>query len=387
MIADALAAVPIGDDDERIERKISDFIQDMVNEEHDIMIKYDVETLFQDRVDLKLGEKLRQRSELKGHFDQISQALQLDSPCIFKSAVEEGVLYLGFPITVETCTQVDKLGQDILFLELEISRSIDRLNEEENAFLTFILSHLSELCMIYLIIQKVSLSDYTLLEILKNIFWKTPQLTAINLEDHTKNFYNTSLFHFSQKILPFAQRLQHLSLSFEECDVTLEAFNSLCEQISILSPQLHTFMFGVNCKAAKANSLKKIFVEMPNLQSFAYQSSSLEFDDEALEEFIFITLPSLKKLKKFQFFIPNCTITNTIFSRLFPNFPQEWRVTLKELRLDLSNTKISEATLNTFIGNLPLLTNLERFEVGTDNNEMSEMMIQKAINAGVLLKL
>jgi len=88
---------------------------------------------------------------------------------------------------------------------------------------------------------------------------------------------------------------------------------------------------------------------MPNLNHFAYQISSKAFDDEVLEEFISNTLPSLKKLKSFQLFLPDSKITDMSVQKLLSSFPKESLPIIKKFKASFYNTKITDKSLKTFV--------------------------------------
>jgi len=223
------------------------------------------------------------------------------------------------------------------------------VEREDYLKLSFIRTKLADIQEISIIMNDYTISDEALLDIFKCLFWKNNSLEKIYLGGNMEGLLEKSLLYLAENVLSTSQNLQKFFISLSKYKITNKALRSLIERISQLAENLTSLSFDCRCPDADADSLRKLFVSMPNLKSFGYQTLSNAFDDEVLKSFISNTLPSLKKLTAFQLFLPNSKITDSSVKKLLNSFPNEWLLTLDLFEVNFCNTKITEESLKVFI--------------------------------------
>jgi len=277
---------------------------------------------------------------------------------------------------------IQDLGKDISILKFKISRNIEKLSQEDVSFLLCLRTKLPNIQEIHIHIWDHQISDDTLQAIFSCLFWENESLTGIFFKCYKKEgLFEKSILYLAEKVLSTSKNLQKFAFYFEHCQITNKACDSLNHALSQLAQNLTYLYFICACQDVDAISLQKLFVPMPNLKFFLYQTFSQAFGDEILESFITQTLPSFNSLSDFQLFLPNSQATDTSVRKLFNSFPQAWFLTgsqLRQLNVSFGNTKISEEILRVIAHEtVPNLKGIEEFSLDCDFSLVTGNMKEK----------
>jgi len=243
------------------------------------------------------------------------------------------------------------------------------MSQEDISALCYIRSRLGDLKQIKIVSEEIKILDEALLTLFCCLFWKNDSLTQISLKSCAYGEFDESILYLAEKVLPTMSNLKDFYLHFEKGYVS----SQVCESLSqILSQQVQNLSsLHLVFQSNDESSLKKLFVSMPNLEFFEYQIScagATVLD----KKFISDTLPSLKKLKSFQFFINSPELSNYDLKKLLSSFPEEWFLTLNHFRLDLSNTQANDESLTRFVKiTMKKFKALQTFAINTTASKVS----------------
>jgi len=364
---------------EQIQRDMDSTLSTKVSALEKLDIKQKNFKLIREKTDLKLDERLSSRQEMIEY-----QAQKLQNPVqnmITDIAIEERQLFVSYPFNesaVKNFDIIQGIQEEITYLEFEISRDIKTLSQEDISNICYIRSKLPKVQEIQILIENFEISDEALLDVLSCLFWKNDFLKGIYLQFDTKGLFERSIFYLAETVLPSAQNLNSLVIWLRNSEVPLKAWNAITQCLCQMAERLICLHFHLPCQEICADSLKKLFISMPNLENFAFEFFSRAFQNQALEAFISNTLPSLKKLKSLQLFLQNSTVADVSVQKLFTTFPQAWFSRLGRFELSLQNTQLSDKSLGEFIDkDLKGFQDLTEFSIKTDNSRISPNMKAK----------
>ena len=320
-----------------------------------------------EEADLKLDEKLSLRKE----FEKYSLSSTVFNPVFSEEKdmkIEGNSLSISFPLQKNREKNFDILKEteiNISSLTLNIHQTIEQINRKDILTLCYVRNKLTNAKNIRVVIQEnCKVSDDALFDLFSCIFFRNDALQDIFLVSYTNGCFDKSFLFLAERVLSQAQKLQTFVLVFRQCKVPCEIYNSLCQGVSKIADGLIDFRFCLKCEDINLDVWRDLFVRMPNLASFVFQIPSNSFNDNALNEFTANTLPSLKKLQWLLLFLQDSSITDLSVKSLFETFPHEWFSTLIRLNLSLSNTNITDGSVNEFINEaLPQFKVLEQFSL------------------------
>jgi len=329
--------------------------------------------------DLKLDENLYSREELEKYQENFQSSEPIENTekdITFDSDASELVILYPFKAKSHENLDAVKYTDSCSTLKLKVRDDFEKMSPEDIGALCYIRRKFPAIERIEIRIEDSKISDENLLDLLSCIFWKNDSLRNINFSYVKEGLFEKSILFFANSVLPSAKHLSEITIAFTNCEVTKKAWDSLSHSVTQLAENFTSFHFVVNCKDADASSFQTLFSRMPNLEFFAYQVNGKAFDDQALEEFISRTLPSLKNLTNFQLFIDDSTVTDSSVRKLFASFPEDWFLQLWQFRVGLANTKITDESLEEFIDvNLAKFKTLNDF--GVYSNKLSSYMQNK----------
>jgi len=340
-------------------------------------------------IDLKLNEKLYSRQELQKYKERLYYDFELQDNNNKGDVVLDGdKLVISYPFEGEVSRSLNlkKHMKAISSLEFRIRRvsdsleygnedRLEKISQEDISNLCYIRSKLGELKQIQITSEKYKISDEALLNLFSCLFWKNDSLTGIYLTYKMEGVFDKSLSYLAQNVLTTAKNLNTFYLHFDNCQMSHRAFVSLSQSLSQRAQNLTSLHLVFESEFSYP--WKELFVSMPNLESFAFQISCKR--REVLHErFISETLPSLKRLKSFQFFINDTTLDTHNLSELLSSFPEEWFLTLNQFRMNLSGTRANDESLEEFVEiALEKFKALKAFAIYADGSEVSSEMKEK----------
>jgi len=329
---------------------------------------------------LKLDEELTAKLAREKR-PSILQPMPLFSNSAKNDIVIEGnKLLISYPFEIDVNKNLGVMKNDVenvLFLQFKVTKNFQEMSRDDMSKLCFIRSKFINIKYIEIMIIDFEVSDGALLDLFSCLFWKNEVLERILLSYNMKGLFDKSLLFLAENVLPSALNLKKFTIVFLECEATEKAYDALNESLSLLAHTLVTLSYCINCKSAKSSSFEKLFHKgMPNLKFFALRFNSDAFNNQALEAFVSNFLPSLKQLEEFQLFIYNSGVTDLCVKRLFSNFPKEWFLKLKQFRLGLNGTKISDESLREFLvyETLSKFQRLDKFTIYADETQVTSLM-------------
>jgi len=326
---------------------------------------------------LKLDEKL---SFIKEEFQPLSPNLVQISSSDF--AVEEEQLNNSNPFDVCVSGNINILGEiggNITSLQFKISKDLEEICQEDFSKFLDIRNKLPFFNNIDVLIKDHKISDQALFHVLSFLFPRNDRLKQFSIVSDTGGLFEKSIFYLSENILPFAPFLENIAIDFlNESQVSPKALSSINKSISRIAKQLTSLSLTLPCKDADENSMRKLFVRMPNLEHFAYQFPSMKSSDKVMMTFLSKTLPWLKNLTSFRLIMSNSTVTNWSVKKLLSIFPKEWFRTLNTFQVSLENTGICDKCLEDFVyQSLRKFENLTEFEINMEGSFFSQLIRQR----------
>jgi len=244
--------------------------------------------------------------------------------------------------------------------------------------LCYIRSRFTNIQEVKITIEEFKISDEALFDAFTCLFWKNEFLERINLLNYEEGLFEKSVLYLANQVLNSVQRLTEFCINFIKPRITSKAYNALSQSLSKKAENLTKLIFDINCDSADQSSLQNLFVNFSNLQVLSFFSTSEAMDDEVLNRLSLNTLPEVKKLKHFEFFIEDSSVTDLSVKKFFGSFPQEWFLTLEHFSVDLSGTKITNESLREFIDQiLPKFQNLKVFDLYTEKTAVTSFMERK----------
>jgi len=348
-------------------------------------------TLMCQEIDLKLNEKLYSRQELQKYKERFYYDFELQDNNNERSIVLNGdKLVISYPFKGEVSRSLNlNLKKDMKaisslefrireiseYSEYENEGCLEKISQEDISTLCYIRSKLGELKQIQITSEKFKISDEALLNLFSCLFWKNDSLTGIYLTYKKEGVFDKSISYLAQNVLTTAKNLNTFYIHFDNCQVSYQAFESLSQSLSQRVQNLTSLHLVFESEFSYP--LKDLFVSMPNLESFAFQISC-EKGKVLHERFISETLPSLKRLSSFQFFINKTILDPCNLKGLFSSFPEEWFLTLNQFRVNLSGTRANDESLEEFVEiALEKFKALKTFVIYTGNSKVSSEMKEK----------
>jgi len=355
--------------------------------------------------DLKLNEKLYSRRELEKYKADWNYSPEINDDNYERDIIIDGDrVVISYPFLRRTTLNLDVLNdiKDISTLEFRIRRiaeysysegedeeeTFERMSQEDISTLCYIRSRLGELKQIEIVSEEILTLDEALLNVFSCLFWKNDSLIGIHLTLNISQEFDESISYLAEKVLPTTTNLNNFRFHFEQGYISNDACESLSQSLSQRAQNL-TSLYLV-FQSLEESSLKKFFVSMPNLEVLVCQISCVDAGSNILDEkFISDTLPSLTKLKSFEFFMNNielnsCTLKELLGSldcnvkELLSSFPKEWFFTLNHFRLNLSNTQATDESLKDFIEiTMKKFKALKTFAINTHGSNISSEMKKK----------
>jgi len=278
------------------------------------------------------------------------------------------------------------IGNSISCFEFKISQDIKKFSQKDISLLRQIRIKCTNIQAIRIIIENYKVSDEILLDILSCLFWKSNILQRIDLIYEKEGFFEKSIFHLAENVLPFTKHLKWLEVCFVNSEISKDALNSLSESIQNLAENLITLRFGMNSDLFDASPVQNLFVSMQNLEDLILVFDSEVINDDALDKFILNTLPSLTKLKNFMFSVSSSFLTDLSVKKFLNSFPREWFFGLNSFCMRLSETNITDKSLITFISQtLPQFQKLTEFDLTVDQTQVTPNMKRKLSQCTKLL--
>jgi len=333
--------------------------------------------LIHQEINLKLNEKFSSNEKLVkylAHFNN-QPNLALDAPCIKSSLnIQGGFLEILYPfdtISNQDLSAFQQSGTDISVFQFKISSNLEQICQEDLLKLCFIRSKLPNVRTIYITLTDYTVSDDALLDIFSSLFWNNNSLVGLYFSYNKDGSFEKSILYLAENILSATPNLKNLELNFgcsrssnQTHSFLNQTLSRVVQNLTLLYLSLPLFSDMSN-ECGRIVGLQDLFIDMPNLNSLMYFST--QFDDAILEDFILNTLPSLKNLTSFQFFIPLSNVTDSSVKKLFKSFPQEWYTRLTRLRVSLDGTYITNDSLREFIDEtIRRFTVLKDFKLLTD---------------------
>jgi len=337
-----------------------------------------------EEVDLKLDKELSSRHELTKYAfssKECSNLQALESLTTSDITVTEDKALISFPFEATSSQNIEmiqKLVENISCLEFNISKDVENLTREDISTLCYIRSKFARIQEMKIRIEKYKISDEALFDVLNCLSWKNEFLKTIYLKHTEEGFFEKSILYFAEEVLNSAQSLTEFNIQFLKPEISSKAYNTLSQSISKKAESLTQLTFVGNCESADQTSLQNLFVKMPNLEELKLYFNSKALNDDVLNKFNLNTLPWIKKLKHFEFFIGDSLVSDLRIREFFASFPTEWAFTLSILRVSTSRTGISDKGLQDFIDQiLPKFQNLQTFNLYTKDTLVTQAMKNK----------
>jgi len=329
--------------------------------------------------DLKLEDNLFFRPELEKYQNFLSPKSFIIKNDIEKIiAIQEKKACITYPFHEASLHHISLTEnfEGISSLEFKISHIIKKVSQEELAVIRYIRSKLVNIQDIEITLEDSKISDEALLDIFSGIFWKNSILSSINLKFKTETVFEKSIIFLAEYVLPLTRNLKRFSLYCGKCEITPRACDSLNESLKYPAENLTYFYLDLKSKNVEASSLQKLFItQMPNMEFFSYKITTQEFNDKVLEILARIALPSMRKIENFHLIVNQSSVTDLSVRKFFKALPQNYSSTLKNLRIGLENTQITDESLKEFVEvTLPNMKALRTFEIFTGNTQASSSM-------------
>jgi len=364
---------------QQVELEIESMLSKQLSDLEKMTVAMENQNLMQEELDLKLDEQLSSFTKL----EKSQSSAKILSDTIQKSITTQGSqLSVSYPFDAHIQKNLNFIhsiqSDKISALRFQLSKDLQTIPKEDILKLCYIRSNFPRIQDVEIFIENHTVSDEALLEVFWCIFWKNDSLRKIDLDYNMNGNLSKSILFIAENVLPEAKNLKRFGLYFSMAGIHSKACHALSQNLSMMNQNLTYLQLLLNCQEENASSLQKLFVCMPNLKFFGIQTNPELFNDEVLQALILNTLPSLKSLEDFQIILSHSSVTDLSVKRLFDSFPQEWLSTLKVLRVNLSNTKVTDKSLQVFVSeSLPKFKNLNTLLINTNNTFVTSALRDK----------
>jgi len=350
-------------------------------------------------VDLKLNEKLFSRGELEKYKADWNYSPEINGDNYERDIIIDGdKVVISYPFLRRTTLNLDVLKDmkeistlefrirgiaEFIYSEEDEEETFQRMSQEDISALCYIRSRLGEIKQIEILSEEIITLDESLMNVFSCLFWKNYSLAAISLTLKIYEECDKSVAYFAENVLPTTTNLKNLHIHLDPGFVSSEACESLSQSLYQRIQNLTSLYLVFQNR--DESYLKEFFVSMPNLEFFA---SQITCDGSHIldEKFISHTLPSLTKLKSFEFFMNKPELNsyslkeisdcfNCNLKELLSSFPKEWFLILNHFRLNLSNTQATDESLRKFVNiTMKKFRALKTFAINTDGSKISSEM-------------
>jgi len=255
-----------------------------------------------------------------------------------------------FDIWLEGCN-VGESGFEVLFKDtlqnnpkikkLSLNLRKTKLTDASLNGLAFqVLSKLEDVKALELFLGGTNITDEGITSMLINI----KNLDCLKLDLQNTKTSDKSIETFAQCILPFMDSLTHFEIYLGSTAIT-------------------------------DKSMTQLMFKTENIKAFKIDLQSTKITDKSLVSFAQNLLPFMKTVESLELYLWGTEITDYGFSKLCMKMK-----TLKNIKLDLSNTNISDLSLQAFLRvTLPSATALQNINIWVENSKVRDQSLLKQI--------
>jgi len=218
------------------------------------------------------------------------------------------------------------------------------------------------------------------------VFARNTLNTMRNLQSLQLGLYNTEVSDQSiSKLFIDMRHIKTFSLNLGNTKVTDNSLRAFAKYTAPSMTQLENFQLYLYNTQVSDQSIAHIFRNMDNVVTFLLDLDNTKITDLSIEAFAHRALQNMDCLQNFQLGLYNTNVTDKSVAKVFTKME-----TVKKFILDLGKTKITDASIDAFAMNtLPSMRKLERFELYlrntgvTDHNKRLVAKVKENLGSGV----
>jgi len=228
-------------------------------------------------------------------------------------------------------------------------------------------------------VQDAKLEEKLLIRVFWSLFSGQTHLKKIEIDMHQKptlskkgiikeeeSVQSCVLKFFAKKCLAQIKSLESLDINLKFARISNQAVGILIKNILPFSESLTSLSLQLTQAEFTEETINRLFVEMPELETLKLNFGSTVFSDVCLKKFSEITLTSARNLEVLDLGLIKAQIGDEGCEVLLNNIPQE---NLRELTLNFSQTKICSGCFQMSFGKKWKrgCENLSFFDIGVTN--------------------
>jgi len=184
---------------------------------------------------------------------------------------------------------------------------------------------------------------------------------------------NIGPLYILQSVLPKVKDLETFSWNFKNTGITHGVLRALSKVAFKSMTNLQKFEINLSYNTLNENEIQEFLRTIPNVKDLRLNFSNTSLTDEALNAFSAHILPHLNQMQVFNADFNGTHITDAGVQTLMDNIPNISRI---DIRLD--DLKITDESLQTFFGcKLLSLSNLKHLKIHVEKTKLSNCFKQK----------
>jgi len=229
-------------------------------------------------------------------------------------------------------------------------------------------SQLGETSHLKIDLSNQDLTDQELLDFCTNPFWITKGLQVFELNLQGLKVQERTLDTILESIMLQLKGIYSFKLLLSDTNVLDQTILRFSKRLLPLMSSLENFQLGLANTRLTDQSLVQLFVPLPKVKTFMLNLSNTKVTDQSLEALSKHCIATMTRVESFEIYLFSTSVTDESVIPLFTDMPF-----VKKYALGLSNTKISDKTLESLQSNtLVFLNRLESLELYFSNTEITD---------------